>query len=172
MKESTFRYYPNIYADEALVHADSVCQCCGKKVHEYIEFMYTEENVDCICLPCIRDGSAAVKFQGEFIAAADWVSDSAKREELFHRTPGYISIQDVYWLACCDDYCQFWRYVDDINDLDELGCQEELLQEYAQRKNSHPLDFVRKYLHRDWDVRGYLFKCMHCGKYHLWVDVD
>ena len=152
MKESTFRYYPNIYADEALVHADGVCQCCGKKVHEYIEFMYTEENVDCICLPCIRDGSAAVKFQGEFIAVADWVSDSAKREELFHRTPGYISIQDVYWLACCDDYCQ--------------------LQEYAQRKDSHPLDFVRKYLHRDWDVRGYLFKCMHCGKYHLWVDVD
>lgn len=75
-------------------------------------------------------------------------------------------------MAGCDDYCQFLRYVDDINDLDELGCQEELLQEYAQRKDSHPLDFVRKYLHRDWDVRGYLFKCMHCGKYHLWVDVD
>ena len=44
------------------------------------------------------------------------------------------------------------RYVYDINDLDELGCQEELLQEYAQRKDSHPLDFVRKYLF--WD-KGY-----------------
>lgn len=60
------------------------------------------------------------------------------------------------------------RYSADLenetNDLDELGCQEELLQEYAQRKDSHPLDFVRKYLHRDWDVRGYLFRatCPYC----------
>ncbi|TYZ27067.1 CbrC family protein [Selenomonas caprae] len=62
--------------------------------------------------------------------------------------------------------------MDDINELDELGCKEELFQEYVQCKNSHPLDFVRKYLHRDWDVRGYLFQCIYCGKYHLWVDVD
>jgi uncharacterized protein CbrC (UPF0167 family) len=34
------------------------------------------------------------------------------------------------------------------------------------------VDFVREYLERNGDVGGYLFRCLHCGKYRLWVDAD
>ena len=31
---------------------------------------------------------------------------------------------------------------------------------------------VREYLVKDGSLCGYLFRCLHCGKYHLWVDAD
>lgn len=31
---------------------------------------------------------------------------------------------------------------------------------------------VEEYLVKDGSLCGYLFKCLHCGKYHLWVDAD
>lgn len=72
--------------------------------------------------------SAARKFQGEFIEDADPVSDSDKRDELFHRTPGYISWQGEHWLACCDDYCKYMGSVG-IAELERLGCKDEVLRE-------------------------------------------
>ena len=57
---------------------------------------------------------------------ADPVSDPAKRDELFHRTPGYLSWQGEYWLACCDDYCKYIGYAG-IEELEKLGCKEEIL---------------------------------------------
>lgn len=107
MKKVNFKYFPNIYEDDALIHAEGVCQCCGKNVYEYIDTLYSKDDVDCICLQCVSDGSAAAKFHGDFIDDADPVSDPAKRDELFHRTPGYLSWQGEYWLACCDDYCKY-----------------------------------------------------------------
>ena len=32
-----FRYHPNIYEDDILVHKNGICQCCGKQISEYIE---------------------------------------------------------------------------------------------------------------------------------------
>ena len=59
MEKIKFKYHPNIYEDDILVHENGVCQCCGKQVDEYIEHIYSSEDVECICLYCVNDGTAA-----------------------------------------------------------------------------------------------------------------
>ena len=136
----------------------------------YIENIYSRSDVDCICLECVSNGEAAKKFDAEFIQDAEYVTDSKKRDELFHRTPGYISWQGEYWLACCDDYCQYLGRVG-IEELDELGITDEVLKNYvSENKNKFSLEDIKECLERDGSMTGYLFKCSHCGKYRLWID--
>lgn len=125
MKKLTFKYHPNLYTDEILVHGEGVCNCCGKTVTEYIEQVYSAEDLDCICLECIHDGSAAKKFDAEFVQYAEEVSDLQKKDELFYRTPGYMAWQGENWLACCDDYCEYLGPVG-IEELDALGIKKKL----------------------------------------------
>lgn len=87
MEKITFKYHPNIYEEDILVHKNGACQCCGKSVSEYIEHLYASEDVDCICLQCVSDGSAAEKFDAEFIADAEPVSDPKKRTNCFIEHP-------------------------------------------------------------------------------------
>ncbi len=48
MERIIFKYHPNVYEEDILVHKDGKCQCCGKPVNEYIEHLYSSEDVDCI----------------------------------------------------------------------------------------------------------------------------
>lgn len=171
MERIKFKYHPNVYEDDIVVHKNGVCQCCGKQVSEYIEHLYSAEDVDCICLQCVSDGAAAEKFDAEFVADAELVSDPQKTDELFHRTPGYLGWQDDYWLACCDDYCQYLGRVGNA-ELEDLGIKDEVLKEYAQREDAYALEDVEECMYKDGDMSGYLFRCIHCGKYHLWVDAN
>ena len=171
MKHIRFRYHPNLYSDEILIHDRNVCSCCGKEVTEYIDQIYAVEEVECICLSCVSDGSAAAKYDGEFVQYAEKVSDPAKRDELFHRTPGYMAWQGEYWLACCDDYCEYLGPVG-IPALEEMGVKEEALRDYAAQEITYPMDVVEKYLRKDGDLTGYLFRCLHCGRYRLYVDAS
>jgi len=171
MEKIKFKYHPNIYEDDILVHENGVCQCCGKQVDEYIEHIYSSEDIECICLYCVNDGTAAKKFDAEFVADAEPVRDPEKTDELFHRTPGYLAWQDDYWIACCDDYCQYLGRVG-IAELNDMGIKDEVLEEYAQRDDAYPLEDVEEYMYKDGDMSGYLFQCIHCRKYHLWVDAN
>ena len=166
-----FKYHPNIETDDIVIYDEGICQCCNKKVNAYIEHIYSPTDVDCICLDCVKDGSAAKKFNGCFNQYAEKVSDPEKTDELFHRTPGYLGWQFEYWLACCDDYCAYLGRVG-IKELDELGITEEVLEEYSKREDAYPIEDVREYMDKDGDMSGYLFKCLHCNKYHLWVDAN
>ena len=171
MKRIEFKYHPNLYSDDVLIRGRGVCNCCGKKVSEYIGMAYSEEELDCICLSCIKDGSAAVMLDAEFVQYAEEVSDPEKKDELFHRTPGYSSWQGEHWLACCDDYCAYLGTVG-MEELNELGIKEEVLRDYALQKFSYPIRVVEQYLSKDGDLAGYLFRCLHCGKYRLYVDAS
>ena len=71
MERIKFKYHPNLYTDEVLIHEEGVCNCCGKIVSEYIGMAYSAEDIDCICLSCIHDGSAAEKFDAEFVQFAN-----------------------------------------------------------------------------------------------------
>lgn len=163
-----FKYNPNVDDLGIVKHINRICNCCGKKVDEYIDSMYCKEKVDCICIKCIASGEAAKKFDGTFIQDAMPLDDKEKKEELFCRTPGYISWQGEYWLTCCNDYCAFIGNVG-TKELEELGIEEEVIDEYE--KTGHYRN-IRSYLTKDGSLCGYLFKCLHCGKYHLWVDSD
>lgn len=86
-----FKYHPNLYKSGEVEFQEGICNCCGQKVNAYITSMYCVEDVDCICLECVASGRAADKFDGTFIQGADPIDDEEKKNELFCRTPGYVS---------------------------------------------------------------------------------
>ncbi len=163
-----FKYHPNLYEGDIVEFCKGVCDCCGREVSAYIQNMYTTAEIECICLDCVESGAAAEKFNGSFIQDAQDVSDSKKMKELFSRTPGYISWQGEYWLACCDDYCAYIGTVG-TKELEDMGIADEVFDEYDALNE---YESVREYLVKDGSMCGYLFRCLHCGKYHLWVDAD
>lgn len=166
-----FEYHPNIYTNDIIEFKNGVCNCCGKEVKAYIEHIYCTENVDCICLNCVSNGTAAERFDGEFIQDAQEISDSEKKEILFNRTPGYFTWQGEYWLACCDDYCEFIGYVGE-KELNELEIADEVINEYCENFQLEEPDFLKENLTAKGSVAGYLFRCKHCKKYHLYVDMN
>ena len=123
-----------------------------------------------ICPTCISNGEAARKFDAEFVQNAEWhgENDEEKDDELFHRTPGYMSWQGEYWLSCCDDYCAYMGTVG-TRELKAMDIADEVIEEYVKRG---AFEDIGEYLVKDGPMCGYLFKCIHCGKYHLWVDAD
>ncbi|EHO84139.1 hypothetical protein HMPREF0380_01217 [Eubacterium infirmum F0142] len=50
-----------------------------------------------------------------------------------------------------------------------MDIADEVLEEYAQRGEFAD---VEEYLVKDGAICGYLFECLHCGKYHIYVDAD
>ena len=173
-KKIQFKYHPNIWELNIFYEAKEgeypICECCGKETKYAYEGMYSVEEVDCLCPTCIASGDASRKFDGEFIQSAEdfKVNDNSKRDELYCRTPGYMSWQGEYWLACCEDYCAF---IGDVGtkELEEMGIADEVFAEYNERGG---YEDVRKYLVKKGSMSGYLFQCLHCKKYHLWVDAD
>lgn len=169
-KKIVFKYHPNVYNNDIIENKNGVCRCCGKEVSEYCNTMYCVDDVHCICLECISEGKAAEKFNGEFIqdAESNLVSDPQKTDELFKRTPGYVSWQGEHWLACCNDYCAF---IGDVGtkELEQMGIADEVFAEYDARDE---FENAREYLEKSGSLAGYLFRCLHCGKYHLWIDAD
>ena len=169
-----FTYHPNLYNFDYVTFDKAICDCCGKEVDAYISSIYSRESVNAICMQCIYDGSAATKFDGSFIQDAEKVSDPHKVDLLLKRTPGYNSWQGEYWLACCDDYCE---YIGDVGtkELDELGISDEVISEYCKKFNQNGhlgIDLIKNRLIAKGFLAGYLFKCKHCGKYHLYIDMD
>lgn len=165
-----FKYHPTVYKNDIVTKGEKICECCYNLVTEYYTTMYCAESIECICLECILNGKAAEKFDGQFIQDAEInkVSDQEKIEELFKRTPGYTSWQGEYWLACCNDFCAF---IGDVGtkELEEMGIADEVFVEYDALGE---YENVREYLEKAGSMAGYLFKCLHCNKYHLWVDAD
>ena len=167
-----FRYYPDPVGTGAFEEGEAkTCPCCGKKSTVYYSTMpYCVENVENLCPLCISNGKAAKKYDATFIQDAEWKGepDKEKNEELFRRTPGYMSWQGEYWLSCCDDYCAYLGTVG-TRELKAMDIADEVFEEYAARNE---FEDVREYLVKDGSLCGYLFRCLHCGKYHLWVDAD
>ena len=161
-----FKYNPRVYENAYFIREKGVCQCCGKTVELYASGMYAEENISCICVECIANGSAAIKFDGTFIQDADPVENKEAIDELFNRTPGYSSWQGERWAACCNDYCEYLGRVG-IEEIAELGISDEVFDENGSCdgwKN------IKTYLKKDGDVCGHLFRCLHCGRYILRID--
>ena len=167
-----FRYYPDPVGTGAFEEGETkTCPCCGKKSTVYYSILpYCVENVENLCPLCISNGEAATKYDATFIQDAEWNGepDKEKDEELFCRTPGYISWQGEYWLSCCDDYCAYLGTVG-TRELKAMDIADEVFEEYAARNE---FEDAREYLVKDGSLCGYLFRCLHCGKYHLWVDAD
>ena len=167
-----FRYHPDPLETGSFIEGEAkVCPCCGNESSVYyVKSPYAQDDVDYLCPVCISNGEASKKFDAEFVQDAEWdfEEDKEKNEELFYRTPGYLSWQGEYWLSCCNDYCAYLGSVG-TNELNEMGIAEEVFEEYNKRNEFAD---VEKYLVKDGHICGYLFRCLHCKKYHLYVDAD
>lgn len=180
-----FRYHPDPIRSGAFRFDKTVtCDCCNKQTSVYYQGpFYSKDDIDAFCPQCIANGEAAKKFEGAFqdylglegispdpsVSNADVYTDQ-QIDELIYRTPGYHGWQQEQWLGHCGDLCAFVRYVgwDEIKDkLDEFVDLEGDCQEFGV-----PLDELPKYLHNGGSCQGYLFQCLHCGKYRLHGDFD
>ena len=171
----TFKYHPDPIATGAFNQGEScTCDCCGKETEIWYKSpFYSVERVKCLCPECIANGSAAEKFDGQFQddCSVDEVSDDKKLDELIHRTPGYHGWQQEYWPAHCDDYCAFIGYVG-WADLVRLGIDKEIEESYGNEINGWDIEMLKQNLVNGGSLQGYLFKCLHCGKYRLQIDCD
>lgn len=167
-----FKYHPDPLSTGSFEEGEEkICPCCGNKSKVYyLSFPYCTEDVEYICPTCISNGEAAKKFDAIFVSNAEWHGepDKEKDDELFRRTPGYLSWQGEHWLSCCDDYCAYMGTVG-TRELKAMDIAEEVIAEYEERDEFAD---VEEYLVKDGSMCGYLFKCLHCGKYHLYVDAD
>ncbi|GHU28193.1 hypothetical protein AGMMS50256_09780 [Betaproteobacteria bacterium] len=171
-----FKYMPDPVGVGAFKEAAPgevvICQCCDKPTPYYYDTMYAVEDVDCLCPECIATGAAAKKFDGSFVQDAEEITgddNGDKSKELFKRTPGLVTWQGEHWLAHCNDYCAFIDYVGG-EELTELGIADEALADLAEQ-GGYDMEDAR-YLSKDGSMVGYLFRCLHCGKYRIWADAD
>ena len=83
-----------------------------------------------------------------------------------------MSWQGEFWLSCCDDYCEYLGSVG-IKELDELGIKDQVLNDYIEHwPDGYSIEDINEYLTKNGSVTGYLFRCLHCGKYRLHIDSD
>ena len=171
-----FKYHPNLYSLDIVTFEKGVCQCCQKEVDAFITSMYSPEEIECICLECVKSGEAAEKFEGDFIDSFESrINDENKIEELCKKTPGYYSWQGENWLVCCDDFCEFIGYTN-TEELNELGITDVVFKDYIEKNDNSDEDYSKKLeyykdnLKKGGFMSGYLFRCSHCGKYRLDID--
>lgn len=170
----TFQYHPDpLYTgafDES--EEDVICDCCGKTTNIfYTGPFFSVEDISYLCPECIASGEAARKYNGSFqddFSLDDGVDNPEKLDELIHRTPGYSGWQQEYWRAHCGDYCAFLGYVG-VRELQALGVLEEVLDDSMWDEEQK--EMIRKSVNGG-HLQCYLFRCLHCGKHLLWMDVD
>ena len=167
-----FLYHPDPLATGSFVEGEAkLCPSCGKESNVYYTLIpYCIEEIEHLCPTCIANGQAAKKFDAEFIQDAEWQGelDPEKNQLLFCQTPGYSSWQGEYWLSCCQDYCAYLGTVG-TRELKDMGIAEQVLADYEAREEYKD---VEDYLVKDGPICGYLFRCLHCQKYQIWVDAD
>lgn len=167
----TFRYSVNAYENGIVERGECVCECCGRKAeYTYRGSMYCPGPAVIVCVDCLAGGEAARKFDATFVRSGNTraVRDPERIDELFHRTPGYPSRRGAYFPACCGDFCTYIGKAD-AEKLEETGIADEVFEDYARRGGD---PHVRKALTAAGSTAGYLFRCIHCGKYHLHVDSE
>jgi uncharacterized protein len=164
-----FKYHPEPIKTGMIIRKHAVCDVCSKEVDfMYDGPFYSKEEVAHICPGCIKDGSAASKFEGEFqdAASCDEVESDASLDELIHRTPGYTGWQQEHWVAHCGDFCAYVGRVgwDDIKDsVDEL--EDDIDASGFSREDVESMD-------ADGSIIGYLFTCIKCGKKRIQIDSE
>jgi len=170
-----FRYHPDPIASGSLRESTETCACCNRATGSiYTATFYTAQEVSgSFCPWCIADGSAAERFEGEFM---DAYGLAGVREEILHevtrRTPGFHAWQDPHWLVHCDDAAAFIGEVG----YGELAAHPEALDRLRQdlriggRHDSAQLD--RFLTHLGEDATAMLFRCTVCGTHLAYADAS
>ncbi|MGW2035234.1 CbrC family protein [Streptomyces sp. NPDC001811] len=169
----TFRYHPDPLATGAIEASREVCLCCGQsRGWIYTLSLYTEQDVPGrICPWCIADGTAAERFDGEFVDAygLDGVSWEVLLE-VTRRTPAFAAWQAPRWLVHCHDAAAFRGEVG----YNELAAHPEALDQLRtdlRLGGWRDADQLEEFLHSlGGDASAMLFQCTICGGYLAYID--
>jgi uncharacterized protein len=185
-----FKYHPNAYKLDLFKKSKKSCQCCGQaRGYIYDKSVYSTDDIDALCPWCIADGSAAKKFDAEFIQGIEPQNeiskddftqpdtlDSAIVDELTQRTPGYVSWQGEYWLTHCNDGCE---YHGDVQQNELLTLPEATISLFKQEhdylftpKNWGSIEAFNEIYFPAGDIALYKFVCRHCGFIRLHCDMS
>lgn len=149
------------------------CECCEKIPDRiYKNGIYAVEEVENLCAECIISGEAAKKFNGTFNEADNpAVDDLSAKEELEKRTPTLNTWQEIEWVACCKDFCQFVKFMteEDFKDADLL---KSLKETYDEEEEGIPFRKLQSVCQKSEDTNFLLFQCPTCKKYYVKVDLD
>jgi uncharacterized protein CbrC (UPF0167 family) len=117
----TFKIYPDPIATGVIEPSDTICRACDV-ARGYIytgPVSASEKLYDALCPWCIADGTARATFDAQF---ADHVGNETDfdwdpvpptvRDEVLHRTPGYVPWQFTQWWTHCGDATAFLGYAD------------------------------------------------------------
>lgn len=172
----TFRYHPDPVTTGSIADLPgAVCPVCDRSTGwAYVTTPYAIGTHEDICPWCIADGSAARRFGARFIDVF-WFDDDPpapldRLDELAMRTPGFVSWQQEVWQYCCDDACAFLGVAsaDTLSalsrgDRDEIGIDEAYIDDLRgiEAAGREPCDAV-----------PFDFRCLHCGRHHVWIDVS
>lgn len=146
----------------------------------YVGPVYTErDGLDgSICPWCIADGSAAAKFDAVFVdvhVVADLVP-KAVQQELERRTPGYQSLQESEWRACCGDAAAFIKAATEKELMSiEFPKSRSALLRYLSTEEHMESEDAKEFVETlgpDASHAAYLFKCLKCGKPRFHVELE
>jgi len=176
-----FKYHPHPLATGSIQLSDIACVVCGQaRGYVYTGPVYAVgEYAHCICPWCIADGTAHEKLKAEFTDFAgigdcdgcgNLVSEAIS-EEIAYRTPGFSDWQQERWFTHCDDAAAFLGAVG----YEELMTMEpaavEAIRQESGLEDEEWEDFFES-LKRNGSPTAYLFRCLHCGAYGGYQDVD
>jgi uncharacterized protein CbrC (UPF0167 family) len=169
-----FQYNPNALDLKIILKTETLCPVCNQqRQYVYDGPFYSVEDADGICPWCIKDGSAAKKYDGEFQdpASCEDVINDEYVTELTRRTPGYNAWQDAKWLGHCNDFCALKAYAG-WNEIKEF--KDELFNDINDLTFEFGMgfqDFTKRLVNGGY-FQGYLFQCLHCGKHRLTADMN
>ena len=176
-----FRYHPDPLGTSSIRASDTVCVVCGQaRGYVYTGPVYTESTEELderICPWCIADGAAHERFAAEFtdmgsIGGDDWEEVPERVQKLVgHRTPGFTSWQGERWFTHCGDAAAFLGPVGykELKALDPAA--RAAIRDEAALEGAEWQEYYRS-LDREGSPVAYLFRCLHCGAYGGYSDMD
>ncbi|MEV3861596.1 CbrC family protein [Streptomyces sp. NPDC050095] len=159
----------------AIIASSEVCVCCGRsRGWIYTLGLYTAQEVPGrVCPWCIADGTAAERFDGEFVDAygLDGVSCEVLQEVTRH-TPAFLAWQDPRWLVHCHDAA---AYIGEVG-YPRLAEHPEALNQLStdlRLGGWHDADQLEGFLHSLGEAASaMLFRCTICGHYLAYTDAS
>lgn len=163
-----FRYHPDPVATGAVLEdADAECEVCEQVTGwVYSRWPYGEDpQPEVLCPWCIADGSAAERFDSEFLADVEGEVPEAVEQELRRRTPSFEGWQEERWLTHCGDAAAFLGRAGWAEIRDQPAVIAALEAEGWPAEDLPVLD-------ADGDARAYLFRCLSCATVLAYTDAS
>jgi uncharacterized protein CbrC (UPF0167 family) len=172
-----FRYHPDPILSGSVVESAARCRRCGEaRGYIYTGPAYAEDDLDdSLCPWCIADGSAHRTFDATFVDSEAFPDDApeAAVEEITCRTPGYDAWQSERWPCCCGDATAFLMPAGIAEIRERHRELEGLLMGHIVHEmgiSGGAATRLLGALNRSQGPTAYLFRCLHCERYHFHVD--